>query len=55
MAMERPPDCEAFKAQVISDQEAGDQGVCEVWWAANSRFPGTATKHSAGHRRSRRE
>lgn len=38
MPIELPPHYEAFKAQVISDQEAGDQGVCEVWWAANSRF-----------------
>jgi hypothetical protein len=39
MPIELPPDYEAFKAEVISDQEADDQGVYEVWWAANSRYP----------------
>jgi hypothetical protein len=38
MAMERPPDCEAFKAQVISDQEAGTR-VC-------ARFGGLLTADS---------
>jgi hypothetical protein len=39
MPIELPPDYEALKAQVISNQEAHDQCVYEVWWAADSRYP----------------
>lgn len=39
MSIETPPDYDAFKAEVISDQEDDDQGVYEVWWLANSWYP----------------
>ena len=39
MPIELPPDYEAFKAEVISDQAHDSQGVYEVWWSANSRYP----------------
>jgi hypothetical protein len=28
-----------FKAAVVSDQSADDQGVYEVWWHANALYP----------------
>jgi len=37
--IELPSDYEAFKADVVSDQRDDDQGVYEVWWLANSRYP----------------
>ncbi len=39
MPIELPPDYDAFKAEVVSDQSNDDQGVYEVWWHANSRYP----------------
>jgi hypothetical protein len=39
MPIDLPPDYEAFKAEVLSDQGDDDQGVYEVWWHANSRYP----------------
>jgi hypothetical protein len=42
MPTELPDDYDAFKAEVLSDQEADDQGVYEVWWFANSRYPDLA-------------
>ena len=39
MSIDLPPDYEAFKADVLSDQERDAQGVYEVWWSANSRYP----------------
>lgn len=37
--IELPPDYEAFKSDVVSDQRDDEQGVYEVWWQANSRYP----------------
>ena len=39
MTIPMPPDYDAFKAEVVSDQGDDRQGVYEVWWAANSRHP----------------
>ena len=39
MSTDLPDDYEAFKAEVLSDQDADDQGVYEVWWLANARYP----------------
>jgi hypothetical protein len=39
MPIDLPPDYDDFKAEVLSDQESDDQGVYEVWWSANSRYP----------------
>jgi hypothetical protein len=39
MPIDLPPDYESFKAEVISDQADDDQGVYEVWWSANTRYP----------------
>lgn len=39
MPIEMPPDYDAFKAEVISDQAVDSQGVYEVWWQANTRYP----------------
>jgi hypothetical protein len=38
-ATELPPDYEAFMAVVSAAQEDDDQGVYEVWWHANHRYP----------------
>lgn len=40
MGIDRPADYDDFKAEVLADQEADEQGVYEVWWSANSRYPG---------------
>jgi hypothetical protein len=34
-----PLDYADFKTEVIGDQETDSQGVYEVWWSANSRYP----------------
>ncbi len=39
MSVNLPPDYEAFVADVVSDQERESQGVYEVWWHANTRYP----------------
>lgn len=39
MPSDLPPDYDAFKAEVVSDQEDDNQGVYEVWWQANSWYP----------------
>ena len=39
MPIEFPPDYDDFKTEVLSDQETGSQGVYEVWWSANTRYP----------------
>ena len=39
MPTDLPPDYEALKAEVLSDQERDAQGVYEVLWSANSRYP----------------
>lgn len=39
MSIDLPPDYEAFKAEVVSDQGQDDQGVYEVWWQANTWYP----------------
>ena len=39
MTIPMPPDYATFKAEVESDQGDDNQGVYEVWWAANSRYP----------------
>jgi hypothetical protein len=39
VAVDLPADFEDFKASVLADQADDDQGVYEVWWAANSRYP----------------
>jgi hypothetical protein len=38
MPIDLPPDYNAFKADIISDQADDDQGVYEVWWHANSWY-----------------
>ena len=40
--LELPSDYESFKASVVDDQYDDDQGVYEVLWAANTRYPGLA-------------
>lgn len=40
MPIELPADYDDFKADVLSDQQRDSQGVYEVWWSANSRYPG---------------
>jgi hypothetical protein len=37
--IELPPDYDDFKAEVLADQETDSQGVYEIWWSANSRYP----------------
>lgn len=39
MADDRPTDYDDFKAEILADQETDEQGVYEVWWAANGRYP----------------
>lgn len=39
MPTEMPSDYAAFKVDVLADQERDSQGVYEVLWAANSRWP----------------
>jgi hypothetical protein len=39
MPIDLPPDYDAFKADVVSDQASDEQGVYEVWWNANSWYP----------------
>ncbi len=39
MSFDLPSDYEAFVADVISDQGRDSQGVYEVLWHANSRYP----------------
>jgi hypothetical protein len=39
IGIDRPADYDDFKAEVLADQEADSQGVYEVWWAANGRYP----------------
>lgn len=39
MGIDLPPDYDAFRSEVISDQEADDLGVYEVWWLANTWYP----------------
>lgn len=39
MPSDMPPDYDAFKAAVVSDQTVDSQGVHEVWWQANSWYP----------------
>lgn len=39
MPIELPPDYDAFKAEVVSDQKDDTQGVYEVWWQANTWYP----------------
>jgi hypothetical protein len=39
MPIDLPADYDEFKAEVLADQERDDQGVYEVWWSANSRYP----------------
>lgn len=39
MAIDLPDDYDAFKAEILSDQDDDDQGVYEVWWHANARYP----------------
>jgi hypothetical protein len=39
MPIDLPPDYKAFKTEVLSDQERDAQGVYEVWWSANTRYP----------------
>jgi hypothetical protein len=34
-----PSDYNDFKAEVLADQDEDSQGVYEVWWSANSRYP----------------
>lgn len=39
MPIDLPPDYDAFKSEVVSDQGDDTQGVYEVWWQANSWYP----------------
>ena len=39
MPIDLPPDYDAFKAEVISDQADDNHGLYEVWWQANSWYP----------------
>jgi hypothetical protein len=39
MPIDLPPDYDAFKAEVVSDQGVDNQGVYEVWWQANTWYP----------------
>lgn len=39
MPIDLPPDYDAFKADVVLDQERDEQGVYEVWWNANTWYP----------------
>jgi hypothetical protein len=39
MPIDIPADHDAFKAEVLSDQDDDDQGVYEVWWLATARYP----------------
>jgi hypothetical protein len=39
MPIDLPPDYDDFKAEVLADQQTDSQGVYEVWWSANSRYP----------------
>ncbi len=39
MREDLPPDYEEFKLEVLSDQARDAQGLYEVWWSANSRYP----------------
>ena len=39
MPIDLPLDYEAFKVEVLPDQGDDDEGVYEVWWHANSRYP----------------
>jgi hypothetical protein len=39
MPSDLPPDYDTFKAEVVSDQGDDNQGVYEVWWQANNRYP----------------
>ncbi|CAN5638780.1 hypothetical protein BH11ACT8_BH11ACT8_05220 [soil metagenome] len=39
MPLSLPPDYDAFRAAVLSDQGDDHQGVYEVWWQANSWYP----------------
>ncbi len=40
MPIDLPTDYDDFKAEVLADQDTDSQGVYEVWWSANSRWPG---------------
>lgn len=35
-------DYQDFKAEVLADQDRDSQGVYEVWWSANARYPDLA-------------
>jgi hypothetical protein len=39
MPIDLPSDYNDFKAEVLADQEMDSQGVYEVWWSANARYP----------------
>jgi hypothetical protein len=40
--LELPADYDSFKRSVLDDQQDDDQGVYEVLWAANTRYPDLA-------------
>jgi len=40
--LQLPDDYNSFKESVLWDQQLDDQGLYEVWWAANSRYPALA-------------
>jgi hypothetical protein len=42
MPIDLPPDYDEFKAEVFADQGRDAQGVYEVWWLANTRYPDLA-------------
>lgn len=42
MSIDLPPEYDDFKAEVLADQERDSQGVYEVWWSANTRWPDLA-------------
>jgi hypothetical protein len=42
MPIDLPPDYDQFKAEVLRDQGREAQGVYEVCWSANSRYPDLA-------------
>lgn len=39
MPIDLPADYDDFKAVVLAEQQENSQGVYEVWWSANSRWP----------------
>ncbi|MGX7680865.1 hypothetical protein ACSMXN_18420 [Jatrophihabitans sp. DSM 45814] len=42
MQIDFPADYDNFRAEVVADQAVDSQGLYEVWWAANSRYPDLA-------------